>query len=303
MFKKYGSFLVIGIVAFLVACSSEEAAYELSQNQIDNTPIRIAQLVEDASPEVLSVFEDFRIGLEEHIGRPVQLIEGATHVVGIEAMRAGNLDLMWGSPFVYLLATRDMEVERLAVTSSAININKTLFITSNDNINVLEDIQSHSFAFVSPGSASGYLYPMYHLMNFTGESHDSLMAGDFFSAVTFSGSQQASVMGVIHGDYDVAAVGNIQFNNLLNSGIISEDDIRILAYTEIIPFPGYIAAGHLSQELRNEIRDFILAFDNIDYFVERFVDPDVRFVVPSVAEIDYLRSMVEALNIDLADQG
>jgi len=296
MFKKYLGILGLGATILLVACGDDyEEAY--------NSPIRIAQLVEDASPEVLAVFEYFRTGLEEHIGRPVELIEGATHTVGIEAMRAGNLELMWGSPFVYLLATRDMEVERLAVTSSAININKTLFITANDDIRTMEDIRGHSFAFISPGSASGYLYPMYHLMNITYESHDSLMAGDFFSAVAFSGNQQASIMGVLHGDYDVAAVGNIQFNNLINSGMVNEGDIRILGYTEIIPMPGYIAAGHLSRELRDDIREFILSFDNEEYFAERFLDPNVRFVVPDQAEIDHLRSMVEALNIDLEDQG
>ncbi|MCL1924587.1 MAG: phosphate/phosphite/phosphonate ABC transporter substrate-binding protein [Defluviitaleaceae bacterium] len=313
MFKKvlnkFFSFTALGSAALLAACGNGDvqeniypAVYEPAPYE-DTSPIRIAQLVEDASPEVLAVFEYFRTGLEEHIGREVILIEGATHVVGIEAMRAGNLDLMWGSPFVYLLATRDMEAHRLAVTSSAININKTLFITANDNIQTMEDIQGHSLAFVSTSSASGYLYPMYYLMNFTNSTHDELLAGDFFSAVAFSGNQQASVMGVYHGDYDVAAVGNIQFNNLLNAGIINEEDIRIIGNTEIIPFPGYIAAGHLPAELRESIREFILNFDNTDYFVERFVDPDVRFVIPNEAEIVHLRSMVEALNIDLEEQG
>ena len=299
MFKKFISGLGLTFISLLLtSCSESNAAVSSYSGQI-----RIAQLVEDQSGEVLEAFEYFRRGLEEHLGMEVVLIEGATHVVGIEAMRSGNLDLMWGSPFVYLLATRDMEVERLAVTSSAININKTLFITSNNEIQTMDDIEGSSLAFVSPGSASGYLYPMYHLINLTNKSHDELLVGDFFTATHFSGSQQASIMGVYHGDFDVSAVGNIQFNNLVRSGIVNEEDFTILGYTEIIPFPGYIAAGHLSTELREEIRNFMLNFENENYFMTRFLDENVRFVLPDIDEINHLRSMVYTLNIDLEEQG
>lgn len=298
MFKKISLVISLASISLLASCGESE-----NINAGDNDPLRIAQLVEDAGSEVLEVFEYFRTELQEHLGREVILITDSTHIVGIEAMRAGNLDLMWGSPFVYLLATRDMDVERLAVTSSAVNINKTLFITTRGDIESLENIEGRTLAFVSPGSASGYLYPMYHLMNFTGRSHDELLAGDFFEGVSFSGSQQASIMGVYHGDFDIAAVGNIQFNNLVRAGIINEEDFVILGYTEIIPFPGYIAAGHLSPELREEITNFILNFENREYFYTRFLDEDVRFVAPNIEEINHLRSMVEALNIDLEEQG
>jgi len=288
--------LCIVLMGALTACGEGSA----SGADGEITVLRIATLVDD-SPEAGIVHESFRSALEAHIGIPVVHYEGATHLVGIEAMRAGRLDLMWGSPFVYLLARQTMDVERLAVTDSPTAVNKAVFITANDNIQGMEDLEGRSFAFISAASTSGFLYPMYHLMNLFNMDRDEVLTG-FFGTVTYSGSQPASIMGVIHGDYDAAAVGNLNIQNMLAAGLISPDDFRIIGDTEIIPFPGYIAAGHLPDELRGKIREFLIAFADEAYFAERFNDPAVRFVMPVAAQIEHLGSMAAALEIDLENQ-
>ncbi|MCL2405765.1 MAG: phosphate/phosphite/phosphonate ABC transporter substrate-binding protein [Defluviitaleaceae bacterium] len=300
MYKKLvcSAILCLLAVGLLAACAG---GYE-GESEIER--IRIALLIEDAAPELRGLFEDFRAAMEEHIGMPVEVIEGATHLVGIEAMRAGNLEMMWGSPFVYLLAGRDMDVYRLAVTDSPTAVNKTVFITACDDINSLDDLRGRSLAFINRSSTSGFIYPMYDLMNHFGMTQDEIMVGGLFSAVDFAGNQNAAIMGVIHGHYDAAAVGNLNLQNVIRSGLISEGDVRVFASSEVIPFPGYIASGRLSYELRVKITEFLLAYENEEYFASRFNnDPSVRFVAPDVQQIEHLRSMVEALGIDLEEQG
>ncbi|MCL2187539.1 MAG: phosphate/phosphite/phosphonate ABC transporter substrate-binding protein [Defluviitaleaceae bacterium] len=264
--------------------------------------LRIALLVDDGNPQSVAVFEDFRTGLEAHINIPVRIIEDATHIVGIEAMRAGNLDIMWGSPFVYLMAREVMDVERLVVTDNPASINKTVFITAQDDIQTMEDMRGRSFAFISPSSTSGFFYPLYHLMNTLDLTRTQVEAGGFFSTVTFSGGQPASIMGVAHGDFDAAAVGNLNLGNLIRSGVINEGDVRIIGDTAIIPFPGYIASAALPQSLREEVRAFLLAYANEEYFETRFGTHDTRFVLPNDAQIQHLISMAEVLEIDLSEQ-
>jgi len=265
----------------------------------DSQGLRMALLIDDGSPQSGILFEDFRAGLEAHIGMPVIPIEGVPHLVGIEAMRAGNLDVMWGPPFTYLLARQATDVVRLAVTENPDAVNKTVFITSRDDIHSLHDLHGRSFAFITAASTSGFLYPMYELMTLFNMSRDEIMAGGLFSTVAFSGSQDASIMGVVHGDFDAAAVGNLNLQSIIASGLVDANNIRIIGSTEIIPFPGYIAAGHLPNEIIEKIREFIISYDNEEYFAERFGDANTRFVEPDVNSILHLESMVRALDIDL----
>ena len=287
--------LVLGLAMF-TACGGDDNGGELSA-------LRIALLIEDGSPASGEVFEDFRVGLEEYIGIPVQVVRDATHLVGIEAMRAGYLDIMWGSPFVYLLATQTMEVERLAITSSPTAINKAVFVTHRDDVATLDDLRGMTFAFVNSGSASGFLYPMYYLINRYGMSRDEIMTpGALFGEVTFSGSNNASISGVANRDFDGAAVGYLQLNTAIRNGLIPSDALRIIGESERIPFPGYIARSCLPREVIDAVQRFILAYDNDEYFNVRFNDPVVRFVRPDPEGVAYLRSMVEVLDVDLAEQ-
>jgi phosphonate transport system substrate-binding protein len=264
--------------------------------------LRIALLIDDGNPQSVAVFEAFREALSAHIGLPVRIIEDTTHQVGIEAMRAGDLDIMWGSPFVYLMAREVMEVERLVVTDNPASVNKTVFITSREDINSLADMRGHRFAFISSSSTSGFFYPLYHLMNTLNLTRMEVEAGGFFGTVTHSGSQTASIMGVVHGDFDAAAVGNLNLGNMSASGVIDADDVRIIGDTAIIPFPGYIAAGRLPRDIIDKVRAFLLAYDNEEYFGVRFGTPDTRFVLPNDEQIQHLREMAEILEIDLSEQ-
>ena len=292
--------LVVAL-AGLTACNNDSAGNESS------TPatLYMAIVVDDGNTEQENAFEDFRSAMEAYIGIPVEMVPGVTHLPAIEAMRAGNLHLMWGSPFVYLLAQQTMDVERLAITSSPNSINKTVFLTGQDDIHSLDDLKGRTFGFATPASASGFLYPMYYLINRYGLSRDEILTpGVLFSEVVFSGGNNPSIAGVAHGDFDGAAVGNIQFNNAINSGLISADDVRVLGYTTNIPNPGYIATTDLPEELRRQIQSFLLSWSNDEYSAARFSgDRDVRYALPDAGEIDYLRSMVVILDIDLETQG
>jgi len=283
------------------ACNSDSANDENGMPAV----LYMAIVIDDGNAEQENAFTDFRTAMEAYIGIPVEMVPGVTHLVAIEAMRAGNLHLMWGSPFVYLLAQQTMDVERLAITSSPNATNKAVFVTGQDDIHSIDDLKGRTFGFASPASASGFLYPMYYLINRYGVSRDEILTpGVLFGEVVFSGGNNASIAGVAHGDFDGAAVGNIQFNNAINSGLISADDVRVLGYTTNIPNPGYIANTNLPEELRRDIQSFLLSWDSDAYSVARFSgDAAVRYAMPDAGEMDYLRSMVVILDIDLEEQG
>lgn len=299
---SYFKYAIAVILALTVTACTTNNPSGGSESEINT--LRIAILVDDGNMEQENAFEGFRIALEDYIGMDVEMITGATHLVGIEAMRAGNLELMWGSPFVYILASQTMDVERLVTTSSPTAINKALFITAQEDIQTVDDLAGRSFAFVTTSSTSGFLYPMYYLIDKHGLSRDEILTpGTLFSDVAFSGSNNGSIMGTVQGDFDAAAVGHIQLNNAINAGVIDSDSLRVLGYTPLIPFPGYIATTTLPESLRRQIQNFLVNWDSDEYSSARWNDAVIRYVIPDEFEINHLRSMVQILDIDLEEQG
>ena len=83
---------------------------------------------------------------------------------------------------------------------------------SNDEINSIEDIKGKTMAFVDPDSTSGNLVPAMDIIHaFPDEelNSDKLHTnGDFFEAVSYSGSHQAGLQAVIKGDVDVVPISD-----------------------------------------------------------------------------------------------
>ena len=289
------------MLAALAACGNNTAA--INEDGIPET-LYVSVIVGDNNREAQDIsFEEFRLALEDYIGIPVEMKYGITHLVAIEAMRAGNLHLMWGSPFVYLLAQQTMEVERLVTTTSDTAINKALFVTAHDDIQTMEDMEGRSFAFVTTSSTAGFMYPMYYLINRYDLSRDEILTpGVLFSDVIFSGGNNPSLSGIANGDFDAGAIGQIQLDNAIRAGIINEGDLRVLGDTPNIPWPGYIATTNLSPALRRQIQSFLLSWDSDDYSAARFNDPAVRYVAADDSVIPFMRSMIEVLEIDLEAQ-
>jgi len=301
--SKIFVFALLLFVPLLAACSVNTQENVGGPPQAPDT-LYMAILIDDGNLELENLYEEFRQALEEYIGIPVALVPGLTHLVGIESMRAGNLHLMWGSPFVYLLAQQTMDVQRLVVTDSPNAINRALFVTGQDDIHTMDDIAGRTFGFVTPASASGFLYPMYYLINRYDLSRDEILTpGVLFREVIFSGGTNASIVGVAHGDFDIAAIGHVQLYRAKESGAIPADSVRVIGQTSNIPWPGYIARSDLPEELLIAIQTFLVNWSNDDYSIARWNDPVVRYAIPDPAEINYLRSMVEILEIDLEEQG
>jgi len=287
---------MLAATAFLGACG--QSADAGNENEI--TQIRIAQVFDESNPESGQANEAFRLALEEYIGIPVVETENVSYLVGIEAMRAGNMDIMFASVFNYIRANEVTPVEMLATLSNPLNPPApTVFITraDRDDINSIEDLEGRSFAFVDAASTSGFLFPQYHLATELGLDPTLIMnSGYFFDTAVFAGSHDASLMGVNFGDFDAAAIiGSIL---PMMEAVVNPDDIKIIGETASTPDPGYIIRADLPQELIEQIRSFMLSFDDAAYFENVWNNPNARFLPRNEAAIDHVRGMMEVLEFD-----
>ncbi|MDR1117270.1 MAG: phosphate/phosphite/phosphonate ABC transporter substrate-binding protein [Oscillospiraceae bacterium] len=264
--------------------------------------ITIVQMPDENNPDAGSIHEGFRTEMEEYLGIKIEELEGSDYTVGIEAMKSGKLEVLLVSPMSYYQAKRVADIEPLVTTSTNGAVPyKTVFITRSDrdDINSLEDLEGKTFAFVDPASSSGYLYPKTKLVTALELDPEKLENPNyFFSTVAYSGKHDSSLMGVVMGDYDAAAVALQMISGLADAGIINEDDIKIIGETDEIPNACFVIRADLPQSLKDAIRDFYLQYDDSGYFEAFYGTPDMKFVEVQDSDYDVVTEMVEILKIE-----
>jgi phosphonate transport system substrate-binding protein len=264
--------------------------------------ITIAQMPNENNPDSGIKHEGFRSALADALGIDVEIFEGTEYAVGTEAMRAGKLDVSMVTPMSYFQATRVTSIEPLVTTVSiGADPYKTIFITKSDrdDINSLEDLRGKTFAFVDPASSSGYMYPKAHLLKSLGLETDQLESPDyFFDTVAFSGKHDASVMGVVMGDYDAAGVSLTTINKMAEAGLVNKDDIKSIGETELIPNPCFIMRSELPQDLKDKLLEFYLGYEDETYFETLYSDPNTRFIEAKESDYAVVKDMIALLGIE-----
>ena len=298
-------FIGLVVLLFFAACGSG-----------DNTPtgggsdgywptrIVVASTAAEDDPAAMGGEEILRAAMQEYLGIEVVMLPDAVFNISLEALRAGHLDVMLVTPMSFILAQQLAEIEPLVAGETEGTLPyKTVFITraDRDDINSISDLQGRSFAFVDPASSSGYMYPKAHLVTRYGLDPDGILSsGYFFEYVTFSGRHDASVLGVIMGDFDAASVAYAilhMFSNLFDA-----NDIKIIGETDIIPPPLTIARASLPQSLRDAILSFYLQFDDAFYFENsRHGNPNARYRQAFAWEYDVIADTINALNLQIGE--
>jgi len=286
--------LLFSTLTIFAACSSED----------EITPIRIGLTIDASNPiagEAAS--RALAQAMSDFIGIPVEPVLDISYLMGIEAMRAGHLDIMLVSAFNYIRTSSVVDVELLATLPIRPGtVNNSIFIVcaSRDDIYTIEDLRGKTLAFVDAVSTTGFIFPKYYLVS-NHNMNPALLtnSGYFFDTVTFSGGHEAGIMGVSFGDFDAAAVGGIFIENMEERGLINAADFRIIAATQPVPNPSYIIRSALDAELVDDIREFFLNFNDSAYFAENWGDGNIRFTHPDVAGYAYVRSIVETLGLEL----
>jgi len=293
---------VLVTVLTLTACGNggeSTGFYDANGNMISE--FRIAMLIDENNPEAGRASAIFRESLSEVIGIPVTEVEGISHLIGLEAMRGGSLDMMLGSGFTFLTAESFMDVEFLAMlyNPNASNANSLFLVGANQtHINSLADLENESFAFVDTASQSGFLFPMYELVSTLGLDHNQMLnPGYFFSDTLLTGNHDASAMAVANGNVAGAVVVDVMLDHLVDNGIIDANSFRVIHSVEILASAGYFVPSTLPQELIDMVRTFLLEFDDEDFFATTQGNPNVRFVPHDPAELLPIRSLTQRLEI------
>ncbi|MBK0037304.1 MULTISPECIES: phosphate/phosphite/phosphonate ABC transporter substrate-binding protein [unclassified Enterococcus] len=288
-------------LGMLGGCGKSAASADAKDGQsVDK--LTIVQIQDETNPDSGQKNEQFRSDMSEALGIEVEELEGADYSVGIEALKAGKLDVLLVSPMSYYQAKKIAGAEPLVTTTSMGQEEyKTLFVVGKDDTTTqsLADLKGKSFAFVDPASSSGYMYPKAKLVKELSLDPNQLEnPGYFFDTVAYSGKHDSSLMGVAKGDYDAAAVAGQVITSLVDAGMIQEDDIRVIGETETIPNALFVVRSDLPAETKAALKEFYLTYENEEYFETFYGSKEVRFTEAKDEDYEVVQEMVEILNLE-----
>ena len=101
----------------------------------------------------------------------------------------------------------------------------------------------------------------------------------------------------VNGDVAAAAVGSMIIDNMVGSGVVNEDDFRIVYALPPDPLAGYIVRSDLPQTFIDDLRDFLLNFDDEEFFANIHNSPNTRFVQTNHADFAGLQQLMDRLEI------
>ena len=204
-----------------------------------------------------TTFSDLLRYIEKVTGKKTQYFGPQNYAAQIEAMRSGRLhitgfatgsvpfavNLAGAVPFAVMGSEQGGAGYHLIVITQA----------ANAKINSVADLKGKRVAHVSQTSNSGHQAPVYFF------SKMGVVPGKDYE-IRFTGKHDNSILGVVNGDYDAAAVAHTVLERMVNRGVVKKTDYKVVYTSPLFPVAGWSYAHDLDPKLAEKIKEAFATF-------------------------------------------
>jgi len=295
--KTTGPFrLPIVLIGLVLTALAMVAQADLSPRYQDRNNDLVADLPEDPSawrdPRILvfaytpvedpamysRVWDEFIDHLSALTGKEIRFFPVQSNAAQIEALRAGRLHIAGfntGSTPIAVNCAGFVPLAMMAAEDGSYGYEMEIITYPDSGIDSPTDLRGRQLAFTSPTSNSGFKAPSTLL-----ESEFGLRADvDFRTA--YSGSHDNSILGVVNGDYDAAAIANEVLQRMQARGVVREDQYRTIYTSLTFPTTAYGVSHNLHPDLAARIREGFFSFDwEGSALLEEFADAGMAQFIP-----------------------
>ena len=120
--------------------------------------------------------------------------------------------------------------------------------------------------------------------------------GDFFEAVSYSGSYQAGLQAVVKGDVDVAPISDQILASEIANGNAAEGDVKIIHESGAIPAEAMVVAEHVDAATREMLTEFLTSYENEQYFTDVIKLPGARFIACDMSDYEEIIELNKIIN-------
>jgi phosphonate transport system substrate-binding protein len=246
--------------------------------------------------EMVEDFEPIRGYLEEKLGIPIEVTVAENYASLMEGMKNETIDIGWYGAFSYIAAESEMELTPLVVeTRKELGMYyHSLIIAQKDaGVRYVEDLKGKKFAFVDPGSTSGFVLP-YALFKSRNIDYEQ-----FFSEFYYAGSHEEVPSAILHKNADAGAISEVTFKNMIKDGKINRDDFVVIWKSEAIPWAPYVARSELDKEVQENFTEAMLNVHNdLPAGLHAFDNSIEKYIVVDSKEYNTIRNIAAILGKD-----
>lgn len=192
--------------------------------------------------------------ISDRAGIQIQSIKVTDYNAAVEAMRANRAQIAWYGGKTYIKAAEIANAEAFAAGVRKGETNAgyySYFVVRSDSpLSSLKDLKHTTLGLNSIGSTSGDLIPRVELF----KAGLSIANASNFKRVVYAGSHDACLLAVINKHVDACGMSSRNFDARLKDGTFSENQVRIIHKSNLVPPPPLAFSKSLSQGLRNKIK-------------------------------------------------
>ena len=204
-----------------------------------------------------SVFADLLRHIEKVTGKKTQYFGPQNYAAQIEAMRSGRLHVTGYStgslPYAVNLAGA-VPFAQMATAKGPRGYHLVVIVKAdNAKVTSVADLRGKRVAHVSQTSNSGHQAPVYFF------SRQGVTPGKDYQ-IAFSGKHDNSILGVVNGDYDAAAVADTVLERMVNRGVVKRTEYKVIYASPVFPTAGFAYYHALEPQLAAKLKDAFYTF-------------------------------------------
>lgn len=243
------------LLAITLAAAALLSAGVSSAQQV----LRVSAIPDEAPTELQRKFKPLGEYLELKTGMKVEFTPVTDYAASVEGLINNKLDMVWFGGFTFVQANVRSKGKVIPIVQREEDEKfKSVFITTDKNINKLEDLKGKTFAFGSESSTSGHLMPRSFLLA------AKINPDTDMKRIAFSGAHDATVAAVSGGKVDAGALNISVWEKLVTQGKVDTKVVRVFYTT-----PGYYdynwtVRSDMNPVLLKKLTDAFLALNKDD---------------------------------------
>lgn len=239
--------------------------------------------------------------LTKNTGKEVEFFMPTSYASVIEGMINKWVHVGVHGPNSYVLAKeKDPTLEVFATytkkkghfQAEGAGYTAVLITKAGSKFDTIDSLKGSVLGLADPASTSGNLLPRMVFGEVIGTGPE---LEQFFSKVVYTGGHDQSALAVKEGRVDDAFVATHRLDNVIDRGLATKEDFRVLWESQVIPQDPMVYRGDLCDDLKAQIRDAFITLHE-DPAAAPFFDGinSTKFVPMTDADYNIIRDLVAA---------